>query len=223
MAVSRPNWGAPPAPGAAPQVPAAHQGPIAQPPAPIAVTAFSGTPPMAGGPPAIGSEPVAMATSPVQPTPTPGAPGELAAGSDPSQAPTVAQVGMPWGTPAPAAAQSVSRETMPPAQPPVGAPEGAGVRVTEQQAQVFVGRLEGSIREGLITPKLFAQGMIGEVGPAVAAELIRTVKPDELLRALADSQGPGGQDLQMLTHEGKQYVRAVFSEATALLRAQGAL
>jgi len=217
MAVQRPNWGAPPAPGAAPFVPPAHMGPVHQPPSPIAVTAFSGTPPVAGGPPAIGADPVAIATSPVQPTPMPGAPGEPVPGAEAGPAPTVAQVGMPWGAPA---QEPTPRET---AAPPVAAPARPAVRITEKHAEEFVGRLEGAIREGLVTPKLFAQAMIGEVGPELAAELVRTVKPDDLLRALADSQGPGGQDLKMLTHEGKQYVRGVFSEAQAMLRAQGML
>jgi len=193
-------------------------GPVHQPAAPIAVTAFSGTPPTPGGPPAIGSEPVAMAASPVQPTPMPGAPGEPVPGADAGPAPTVAQVGMPWGAPAQAPAQATPRET---AAPPAGAPARPAVQITEKHAEEFVGRLEGAIREGLVTPKLFAQAMIGEVGPGVAAELVRTVKPDDLFRALADAQGPGGQDLKMLTHEGKQYVRGVFAEAHAMLRAQG--
>jgi hypothetical protein len=220
MTVARPQWGPPPAPGHAPHVPAPSQGPVMQPPAPVAVTAFSGTPPTAGGPPAVGSEPVAMVSSPVQPTPTPGAPGEPVPGTDVAQAPTVAQVGMPWGAPAP---QPTPRETAPPAPPPAGAPGHAPAQITQEQAQAFVSRLEGSIREGLITPKLFARAMVDEVGLAMAAELVGAVKPDELLRAMAESQAETGHDLKMLTHEGKQYVRAVFTEATALLRAQGAM
>ena len=36
----------------------------------------------------------------------------------------------------------------------------------------------------------------------MAAELVGAVKPDELLRAMAESQAETGHDLKMLTHEG---------------------
>lgn len=136
--------------------------------------------------------------------------------------------------PEPEVSAEVAQEEAPP--PQEGAPEASEAGVApqaEQQPQAgldlgglppeaigtFIHRLNQAIEDPVISEKMFAKGLINDVGPDVARQVVSAYTADEVV-AMAKSFAGGSPELlrsPLFKLSGKQYVRKVWAEAKALL------
>lgn len=104
----------------------------------------------------------------------------------------------------------------PPVAPTYGQPpQGAVPELTPDQIASFITQLGQASASGIVPPQAFAKGFIDQAGPAVAADLLRRVQPDQLFEIL--SATPGGDQAQIQTRDGQAYTRQVWAEARKML------
>jgi hypothetical protein len=197
-----PAWQAapigPPMPSSIPGAPPPYQGappPGATGPMLRPAVVYGPTPEGPASAPAVGQQPaVAAAASPVQPPPAPVQPAAAHEPEMPTQ----------WmGGPPAAAAQAA------PAQPAATGPlDNIDPALIEQGMGRFVNELDNAIRDKVLSPLAFANLFIAEVGAPVAAQLMQSIPPEQIIQVVASL--PEGDRSQIVTREGQKYVRAVW-------------
>jgi hypothetical protein len=107
------------------------------------------------------------------------------------------------GPPATAAVQA------PPSQPAAAGPlDNVDPALIEQGMGRFVSELDNAIRDKMLSPLAFANLFIAEVGAPVAAQLMQSIPPEQIIQVVASL--PEGDRSQIVTREGQKYVRAVW-------------
>jgi hypothetical protein len=194
-----PAWQAaplgPPMPSSIPGAPPPYQGappPGATGPMLRPAVVYGPTPEGPASTPAIGQQPAVYASaSPVQPPPPPVQPGAAHEPEVPTQ----------WMGGAPAAAA--------PTQPVAAGPlDNIDPALIEQGMGRFVNELDSAIRDKVLSPLAFANLFIAEVGAPVAAQLMQSIPPEQIISVVASL--PEGDRSQIVTREGQKYVRAVW-------------
>lgn len=123
-----------------------------------------------------------------------------------------------------------SQPPAPPPEPPAGDPvagdqfveeesvDGSAAvlaEVTPEHISQFSTELESAIAGGFITPKKFAEGFIERVGPETVAAIIQAVGPDQLVDAVAATDGSA--NTAIVTREGRKYVNELWVQAAEIL------
>jgi Skp family chaperone for outer membrane proteins len=122
------------------------------------------------------------------------------------------------GAAAPQAPPPASAAAAPPPMPPPprAAPPGPVVIPPAMLLQIRT-MLEDNYNQGTL-PADFAQAMYQEIGPDQLGQLIRSMSPEILLNALSDD--PAGAASVLLTREGRQWFKSVWSIGLSLVEAE---
>jgi hypothetical protein len=173
---------------------------------PVAPGTMQGAPEPFGPPVVVGPS---FASAPVQPIQY-GITGVVPASPSPSASPPPAQPVQPlsYAPPPPPQPQAQAAAAPPPQAPPP-------IAITQEQVVGFIDQLEAAIRDGVVTPAMFARGFVEQATPQTAREIVARVTPDELFAKL-DSMAEGKQTA-IMTRDGRAYVRAVWAEVIRLL------
>ena len=123
--------------------------------------------------------------------------------------------------PTPALEQASSVDIQPGVPPDEVMTAPAGVEITEEMVGKFAEKLDLAIASGLVTPKTFAQGFLDETGPEVAARILGSIGPDQLVDAVQAQEASAGTAI--VTRDGRKYVQELWKEAEKLLASAGEL
>jgi hypothetical protein len=96
----------------------------------------------------------------------------------------------------------------PQAAPPMAMPVPAGFEVSPEAVGALVQQLEMAVSTGIVEPDAFAKELVGQLGPAPTAAILRNMSADTLCDNLAASKGG-----VLATHEGRTYMRKLWDEA----------
>jgi len=116
----------------------------------------------------------------------------------------------------------------PPPQPPAAPtaapaqrmPAAPSANIPPEAAMQFVNELERHYREGMVTPRMFAEGVVAEIGAPTVAQLLASLPVERFILEVLNL--PNAQQISIATRSGQKFVREVWAEAGAIVRAAGA-
>lgn len=149
--------------------------------------------------------PVAIASSPVQP--------QAAQQVQPPQEVAQSQAVAQESQEAPALPAEVSFAP----EPPPAQESASGGADDPQLIIKFFEKLDGAVRNKVISPETFAIGVIGEIGPEKTASLLGMFKPEEIIETAQNLS----EDTAIGTRDGQKYVRELWRVATIKVQEQG--
>lgn len=88
------------------------------------------------------------------------------------------------------------------------------VNVTPEQISQFIGELDNAIQGDVISPALFARGVLERIGKDNLGFLIEKLEPSSIVESI---KAAGGESSAIVTRAGRKYIEQVWQEAKQLL------
>lgn len=88
------------------------------------------------------------------------------------------------------------------------------VNVTPEQISQFIGELDNAIQGDVISPALFARGVLERIGKDNLGFLIEKLEPSSIVESI---KAAGGESSAIVTRAGRKYIEQVWQEAKQLI------